>query len=82
MPRDSSRAVMEATESFHCEINGQRFTVMAGETRVAADDELVLAYPDKFKALGISFPEDEQATNAPGESRTRQTRTREVPTDA
>lgn len=66
-----TRRVLQAKESFHCELDGQRYAVMAGQTRVSADHVLALNYPEWFEDLNLSFPEDEMATDNPGEARRR-----------
>lgn len=62
--------VMEATEGFAADIDGERVIVEAGTTRVEADHELVKRYPQFFKPLRMSYG-TEEATANPGERRSR-----------
>lgn len=66
--------ILEASESFVCEIKGERFMVNAGTTRVASGHALADAYPERFRPVedGLSFGVEE-ATNEPGRPRARRT---------
>lgn len=65
--------VLEATEGFVCEINGERYIVNAGMTRIDASHELAAHYPQHFRPVeeGLSY-QVEAATANPGETRDRQ----------
>lgn len=82
--QENPSAILEATESFVCEIDGQRYTVIAGITRIAAGTKLAQIHARNFKPIesGLSFPEDETATANPGEHRSRQGKRSEAATAA
>jgi hypothetical protein len=63
-------AILVATETFSCDIDGAPFVVKRDVTRVRADNELYERYPQCFKPVDESY-EVEQATAAPGERRAR-----------
>lgn len=60
--------VMEATESFVCDIDEERFFVHANQTRVAAEHPLVKRFPEHFRPLDGSdlTYQVEEATAEPG----------------
>jgi hypothetical protein len=62
--------LLVARESFSCEIDGIRFTVAGGVTRVRADHPLVKGREQLFEPAG-ERAELVQATAAPGEKRGR-----------
>jgi hypothetical protein len=70
LPKNPSE-VMEATENFVTDLNGEQVVILAGTTRVAADHELVKRYPDWFKPLELSY-RSEDMTAEPGARRNRQ----------
>jgi hypothetical protein len=68
----SAAEVMEATDGFVTDIDGERYIVNRGTTRVAANHILVQRYPNMFRSVseGLSFTE-ETADVTPGEQRER-----------
>jgi hypothetical protein len=64
--------IMEATETFICEVNGERLWLYAHESRVASSHEVVRMHPTRFRPVeeGLAY-EDEMATDNPGERRSR-----------
>lgn len=71
MTTESPTQILQASESFVCELDGERIFVNEGVTRVAANSAVAKAYPNRFRPIELSFPEDEAATAAPGERRVR-----------
>lgn len=71
-PATNPSEILEATESFVCELGGERMFVNAGTTRIAASHQLAKSFPDRFRPIenGLSF-QDETATATPGEKRSR-----------
>jgi hypothetical protein len=69
---DSAVEVMEATDGFVTDIDGERYIVNKGTTRVSSGHILVQRYPHLFKSVSqdLSFG-DEMATENPGEQRQR-----------
>ena len=78
------RQILEATETFVCEIDGERFVVHANLTRIAASHKLAKAHPTHFRPVedGLSYAEDATTEAVPGrqEGRSRTTRARAVAT--
>jgi hypothetical protein len=83
--------VLEATEGFVCELDGQRFFVQPGTTRIAASHPLAKAHPTRFRPIqnDLTYADDATSTELPGStegrSRTRQkaqTPARSVPATA
>jgi hypothetical protein len=74
MPTANPSEILEATESFVTEINGERLFVNTGTTRIAASHALAKTFPDRFRPVenGLSFQE-ETATAGPDEKRARTT---------
>jgi hypothetical protein len=69
---DNPSQIMEATENFVCEINGERMMLFARESRVAASHPVVAAYPNRFRPIEENLAyTDEMATDNPGERRNR-----------
>lgn len=65
-------AILEATETFVCDLNGERVAVHHGLTRVSASSDIAKAYPARFRPIedSLSFSEETADAN-PGEHRTR-----------
>lgn len=76
--------VLEATESFVCEIDGERFVVHARLTRIAASHKLAKAHPTRFQPVDqdLAYAEDATTTDEPGrqEGRARHTRAKAAAT--
>lgn len=74
----SPNQVLEATESFVCELDGERFFVQARTTRIAADHKLAKAHPRYFRPVesGLAYAEDATMANEPGRSDGRSRTTR------
>jgi hypothetical protein len=69
MPRKSTPDIYVAKTSFHCEVDGERLFVTAGE-RVRNGHALLRAQPENFEPVDTTVHYDvEQATAAPGEKR-------------
>lgn len=64
--------VLEATEGFVCNIEGEQFIVNLGLTRVAASHPLAVHYPERFRpvedsATYLAYDGAATATDEPGE---------------
>ena len=68
----SDNDVLEARDSFVCDVGGRPYTVIAGVTRITSGHELNKHYPQHFRpvAEGLTY-ELEQATDNPEEVRNR-----------
>jgi hypothetical protein len=67
--RNQTADIYVAKHSFHCEIDGERIYVQAGE-RVRTGHRLLSTYGDDFEPVDQRVQYDvEQATAAPGERR-------------
>lgn len=66
---DNPRQIMEATESFVAEVDGERFVVLQKLTRIAAEHPLAQAHPNRFRPIEghLSYAESATATATPGE---------------
>jgi hypothetical protein len=63
---------MEAIEGFVTDINGERYIVQRGRTRVASSHPLVERYPHMFQAVADNLTfQTEDATDDPGVKRMR-----------
>jgi hypothetical protein len=69
---DNPAQIMEATEDFICEVNGERMLFHANESRVAASHPVVAVHPSRFRPVEENLAyTDEMATDNPGERRSR-----------
>jgi hypothetical protein len=75
---DHPDQVLEATEGFVCELEGRRYFVQPGTTRVAASHILARTYPTRFRRVGndLTYAEDATTSQDPGstEGRARSSR--------
>jgi len=60
--------ILEATEGFVCEIDGERFVVQQMITRIHASHKLAKTYPQHFRPIedDLSYVDDATATAEPG----------------
>lgn len=80
----SDNQIMEATDGFACEIDGERFIVNRTTTRVRADHKLVQQYPNMFRPVedGLTYRDDATATADPGMPRPARTARKPITTEA
>jgi len=81
MPNNPDQ-ILEATEGFVCDLDGERFVVQTMITRVHASHKLAKAYPTRFRPIedDLSYVDDATTTNEPGQvaGRSRITRQKAV----
>ena len=73
MTTDNPSQILQAIEGFVCDLDGERYIVAEGVTRIAASHKLAKAYPSRFRPVedNLSFADDATATDEPGQTQGR-----------
>lgn len=67
--RTNPDQILEATEGFVCDLDGERFVVQTLITRIHASHKLAKAYPQHFRPIDedLSYVDDATAEAEPGQ---------------